>query len=824
MHFRNISLKLKLTLGAIGLGGVLLLAQSVLQFYALRSEMLERIERQQFDLLSELAAHMDDQIAGRMMAIAQAGTVVSREMMSDLPRLEDHLREETALLSMVDDLYVFDAAGQLLVDWPHKPGRRGLDMSNRDYIQQVRATLRPAISRPVLGQATRQPIIVLAAPILDAKGNLVGIIGGALNLFKQNLIGSLAERRVGGSGYLYLVAEDRTTIAHPNRDRIMRRITEPGVNPLLDRALDGFEGTGEGLNSQRIEGLFTFKRLATTRWVLASVIPSDEAFSAIYIIQQRMILTTLLLMLAATPVLWLSAQLLLKPLLGLAEAMHERAARMHRHEQTMAVIESGSPEIRTVARAFNEFLKARNQAELALQRLAHHDALTGLPNRILLADRMKQAMKEAKCGGRAIAVAYLDLDGFKPINDRFGHHMGDSLLQELAERLSNIMRPGDTLARLGGDEFVVLLLDLNGLDDCDGPLDDLLAAVRQPIHIPELADPLAVTASIGVTLYPFDDADPDTLLRHADQAMYHAKNKGRNCYQLYDPEEERHHATWQANRDRIHTALHAGQFELYYQPKVNMRLGTVVGAEALIRWHHPEQGFLPPGEFLPLIENAELDVEVGEWVIRAALTQIAAWKTTGHAIPVSVNIAAAHLLHPEFSARLAAILAEYPSVAPGMLQIEVMETAALEDIARAKLTLDTCCELGVGGALDDFGTGYSSLTYLRHLPIDTLKIDQSFIRHLEEDADDLTIVKSIIVLARGLGCAVIAEGVEKVEHGTTLLMLGCELGQGYGIARPMPASAFLPWMRGWAPDPAWLNALAAGQDSHADAVMPAPVS
>ncbi|WP_448205623.1 putative bifunctional diguanylate cyclase/phosphodiesterase [Azospirillum sp. sgz302134] len=802
-YFQNLSLKLKLTLGAILLGGMLLLGQSILQFYVLRSEVLDRIEAQQFDLLSELAAHMDGQISERLAALAQAGTVVPLPLMSDPAGLERHLREETALLSLVDDLYVFDAAGTLLVDWPKKSGRRGLDMSNRDYIQQVRATLRPAISRPILGQATRQPIIVLAAPILDADGHLSGIIGGVLNLYKQNLIGSLAERRVGESGYFYLVTQDRTTVAHPDRSRIMQPITKPGENALLDRAFNGFEGTEEGLNSRGLTGLFTFKRLATTRWILVSVIPIDEAFSPIYVIQRRMIATTLLLILVVVPLLWASARYLLKPLLVLAEAMHERAARMRRREQATAVDESGSQEIRTVAHAFNEFLEARNQAELALQRLAHHDALTGLPNRILLADRMEQALAQGKRTGRTVAIGYLDLDGFKPINDRFGHHIGDILLQELARRMTDIMRAGDTLARLGGDEFVVLLPGLDGTEDCHICLNRLLAAVRQPIHIPELTEALAVTASIGVTLYPLDDADPDTLLRHADHAMYQAKNKGRNCYRLYDPEEELHDVAGQANRDRIRAALHSGQFELYYQPKVNMRLGTVVGAEALIRWNHPEQGFLPPNEFLPLIESANLETEVGEWVIRVALAQIAAWLADGNVITVSVNIAASHLLRPDFPTRLAAALADFPSVPPQLLQIEVVETAALEDITHAKLTLDACRRLGVGSALDDFGTGYSSLTYLRHLPIDTLKIDQSFIRHLEEDADDLTIVKSIIVLAQGLGRAVIAEGVEKVEHGATLLTLGCELGQGYGIARPMRASAFLPWMRGWAPDPAW---------------------
>ncbi|HLO74850.1 MAG TPA: response regulator [Magnetospirillum sp.] len=364
--FSNLSLKLKLTFGAILLGGALLLAQSILQFYALRSEVLERIEAQQFSLLSELAAHMDDQISERLTALAQAGTVVSPSIMTDLAALERHLREETALLSLVDDLYVFNANGVLLVDWPEKPGRRGLDMSNRDYIQQVRATLRPFVSRPILGKATRQPIIVLAAPILDGNGQLVGIIAGVLNLYKQNLIGALADRRVGRNGYFYLVDDERTIIFHPDKDRIMQPAAAPGVNPLLDRAFEGFEGTGEGVNSKGLKGLFTFKRLKTTRWILASVIPSDEAFSPIYVIQQRMIVTTLLLIMVATPLLWGAAQRLLKPLVVLAEAMHERAARMRRREQATAVDEGGSLEIRTVAHAFNEFLDARNHAEREL--------------------------------------------------------------------------------------------------------------------------------------------------------------------------------------------------------------------------------------------------------------------------------------------------------------------------------------------------------------------------------------------------------------------------------------------------------------------------
>jgi EAL domain-containing protein (putative c-di-GMP-specific phosphodiesterase class I) len=256
----------------------------------------------------------------------------------------------------------------------------------------------------------------------------------------------------------------------------------------------------------------------------------------------------------------------------------------------------------------------------------------------------------------------------------------------------------------------------------------------------------------------------------------------------------------------VRQGLEDGQFVLFYQPKVNMRQGIVVGAEALIRWLHPDKGLLQPAEFLPLIEDDSLDLAIGEWVMRSALTQMTAWKRAGAVIPVSVNIAAGHLLNEGFVVRLATILAEFEDVPPRMLQLEVVETAALEDIARAREVLGACRALGVSVALDDFGTGYSSLTYLRHLPIDTLKIDRSFILNLPDDADDLTIVRGVIVLAAGFGRDVLAEGIEKIEHGEMLLELGCELGQGFRIAPPMPAGDFLGWQKAWKPDARWLNA------------------
>ena len=444
------------------------------------------------------------------------------------------------------------------------------------------------------------------------------------------------------------------------------------------------------------------------------------------------------------------------------------------------------------------------QHEKQLEQVAHYDALTGIPNRVLLADRMQQAIAQTKRDGKSMALGYLDLDGFKPINDRFGHEAGDRLLVEIAQRLKNALRGTDTVARLGGDEFVFILLGVDRLEEWADTLNRILEAITQPMAL--AGHSVSISASIGVTLYPEDDNDPDTLLRHADQAMYQAKQGGHNRYHLYDPEHDRRAKSHLEAFTRIKQALTAGEFELHYQPKVNMREGSVIGAEALIRWRHPTHGLMPPGEFLPIIENSELDSAIGEWVLGTALTQMQTWQEMGLDFQISVNISAHHLQQEDFIQRLAETLAAHPTVPPGRLQLEVLETAALEDMAGVSEIMRLCRAKGVSFALDDFGTGYSSLTYLKRLPAETLKIDQSFIRDILEDPEDLAIVQGIIALSKAFGHSVVAEGVETAEHGLMLLRLGCELAQGYGIARPMPAAELPEWVRTWRPDPRWLAA------------------
>jgi diguanylate cyclase (GGDEF)-like protein/PAS domain S-box-containing protein len=469
--------------------------------------------------------------------------------------------------------------------------------------------------------------------------------------------------------------------------------------------------------------------------------------------------------------------------------------------QTISAVRDAQGVLQNYVSLFTDItpMKAHQQQ---LEYIAHYDLLTHLPNRVLLADRLQQAMVQSQRRHLSLAVAYLDLDGFKAVNDMHGHHVGDELLVTLSKRMKEALREGDTLARMGGDEFVVVLVDLAQPSDCEPVLQRLLHAASAPVAQVAGA-PLQVSASIGVALFPQDDADADLLLRHADQAMYLAKQAGKNRYHVFDVQADTAIKSQREGVDQIQRALTQNEFVLHYQPKVNMVTDEVVGAEALIRWQHPDRGLLAPGLFLPTIENHALAVDMGEWVIHTALAQMAVWHAQGLRVRVSVNIGARQLQQPDFVKRLGAQLACFPTVPPACLELEILETSALADIAEVSATLRACMDMGVQFALDDFGTGYSSLTYLRHLPASVLKIDQSFVRDMLVDPDDLAIVSGVIGLAANFGRQVIAEGVETRQHGLQLKAMGCEVAQGYGIARPMPAHALPGWVANRSAANAW---------------------
>ncbi len=447
-------------------------------------------------------------------------------------------------------------------------------------------------------------------------------------------------------------------------------------------------------------------------------------------------------------------------------------------------------------------ITALKENQQQLERVAHYDLLTGLPNRLLLGDRLKQAIRQTRRRGMHLAVVFIDLDGFKKVNDQHGHGVGDKLLSVLSRRMTQVLREDDTLARLGGDEFVAVLIDLPDISLSVPILDRLIEVAAQPVPI---GDALCeVSASIGVSYYPqAEDIDADQLLRQADQAMYFAKQAGKNRYHVFDTEKDRTLRLRHEGLDSIENALANGQFLLYFQPKVNMRTGEVLGAEALIRWQHPARGLLSPASFLPLIENHPLGIAVGKWTIEAALTQIEIWRKAGLNVPISVNIDAEHLLQPDFIMHLRGMLSRHPGARPQDLELEILETSAVEDFVQVSQSMALCERMGLRFALDDFGSGYSSLTYLKRLPAYLLKIDQGFIRDMLEDPDDIAILDALLALARSFGRNCIAEGVESIRHGEMLLRMGCEWGQGYAIGHPMPAHEFEQWLHTWQVPLSW---------------------
>lgn len=469
----------------------------------------------------------------------------------------------------------------------------------------------------------------------------------------------------------------------------------------------------------------------------------------------------------------------------------KKSGEMYAERLTISAIKDEQGKVVNYLSLFADITEIKN-TENMLQRMAHYDALTHLPNRTLLSERLELALVQAERSETLFAVCFIDLDGFKPINDIYGHDVGDKLLIEVANRLNQVIRGGDTVARMGGDEFVLLITDIHDTDE----LDPILTRINEKIvkNITIDTHTLSVSASVGVAIYPLDNVDADTLLRHADLSMYEAKQAGRNGYHIFDVKLDRQVHEQHQQLERIESGLLNDEFCLFFQPKVNIRTHQVVGMEALIRWQHPDRGLLGTVEFLPIIDSHELIITLGDWVLEHALQQIEYWQKHGLNIQVSVNVSARQIQHVDFVNKLEQLLARFPNVSSNLLELELLETSALETYQTAQVVQATGQQLGVSFALDDFGTGYSSLSYLRQLPVKTLKIDRSFIINIIDNQEDFAIVRGIIELAEVFKRETVAEGVETKADCETLLKMGCDTVQGYYIARPMPANEVLDWV------------------------------
>ena len=510
------------------------------------------------------------------------------------------------------------------------------------------------------------------------------------------------------------------------------------------------------------------------------------------------------------------------------QSLRHRSGQASTVEYTANAIRAAGGEVQGSVLVFRDVTE-RRQLMQQISWQSNHDILTGLPNRAALAARFENEVTRAREHNYLLAVCLFDLDHLQRVNDTLGQETGDEILKQAASRLhdySNQHTGGHHyVARLGGDEFVLLLPELHGRGDVEQAMERLLADLSRDYTCG--GKPVTMSASVGIAVYTGNEASADSLLRHADQALYQAKITGRNRFHFFDADLDEQVRTHHNRRTEVRAALRAGELRLFYQPKLDMRRGRIVGMEALLRWNHPQRGIVPPMEFLPIVEHSDVIVDIGEWVLREALRQLQQWRHADPAWVISVNISARHFQRSDFVERLTAILAEFPDVPPHMLELEILESSALSDINHVRAIMQACQAQGISFALDDFGTGYSSMSYLKRLPADILKIDQSFVRNMLEDRDDLHLVSAVIGLAKSFGRAVIAEGVETVEHGAMLMRLGCDLVQGYGVARPMPADVVLEWVSAFAHRaPMWQAAarLPAIVSLHEDAAAERPIT
>ncbi len=417
------------------------------------------------------------------------------------------------------------------------------------------------------------------------------------------------------------------------------------------------------------------------------------------------------------------------------------------------------------------------------QHLAYHDVLTNLPNRLLFYDRLAQALTHAKRYSGKLAVFFLDLDGFKELNDSRGHTVGDRLLQIVAQRLKSKLRESDTIARLGGDEFTILLKGINNADDVSRAAVKILELLSEPYLVNDYA--VTMSCSIGVSVFPFDGEDAESLIKKADFAMYRAKKQSKGSFQLYNLSMDVTTFKKMSIENSLRTAIAENEFELHFQPQLSLKTGLVTGIESLVRWRHPKLGLVYPGDFIPLAEETGLIVPIGEWVLRSACGQLGIWHKAGfNQLPVAVNLSARQFREISLIETVAGAL-EDSAIEPGGLVLEITETNAMQDLDYTISTLEVLKEIGVQIALDDFGTGYSSLSYLKRLPIDLLKIDKSFVKDVAKNMDDGAIVSAIVALSKSLGMTVIAEGVETRDQLEFLKSVHCDCMQGFFFSEPV---------------------------------------
>ena len=736
----------------------LVAAQTAFLAWSLEGEYRHTLDTE-YARLADAARIADETIAGSLRAIdlllRDVGAEQERRGDGDPAAMTAYMVTRARGFPEVRTVLVTNTEG--VITATTRPEILGWDVRQRPYYLQAREGAdfeRTYFSPLAVAKPTNVPVVFATRILHSRDGRWAGVVSATLEIrFFQGLLASI--RPGDASSAAVIVGVD---------GRIISR--DPDIAPLIgfkmppDSAFERHRATGQKVSHHRlvtatdhIDKILAARTVADGSYVVIVTRPVAEALAPWRAMAVKQ----------GGAVLALSLALFL--LTALAIRHHDQEAR---------------------ARA------AAASAEERVEFLAYHDSLTGLPNRALAEDRMKVAMAYADRAGSKAALLFLDLDNFKTINDSIGHQVGDELLQRVALRLGGCVRATDTVSRHGGDEFLVVVADEPNPDAVSSVADKILQGLTAPFEVQ--GHTVSVSASIGIAVYPEDGRDFETLLRKVDTAMYRAKEIGRNAYRFFDPGMNSGTDEHLRLRHGLLRALERQEFALHYQPQIDLASGAVVGAEALIRWHHPELGMVAPGRFIAIAEDNGLIVPIGEWVIGEACRQLAEWRRLGLSdLGVAVNLSAQQFQRGDLERTITEALA-VSGIDPACLELELTESILIKDADTVLATVKRLKALGVKLSIDDFGTGYSSLAYLKRFKVDKLKIDQSFVRDLTTDPEDAAIVRTIIQMARNLNLRTTAEGVEDAATLEHLSALACDEAQGYHFARPMPPAAFAEYL------------------------------
>ena len=774
---------------------------------------LEKMVAQQLSVtLDYVADDIDQSVLNHFNELNKLAARITPQLQADPAKVQQVLEQsELAAAYFPEGIVCSDRRGIIFADRPVLPGRRGASLEDRAYFREIMAGARQAISHPLVGRFVQRPAVILALPLKDAQGLPGGMLVGTLLLSDPDLFSHLEKLKLGKTGYFNVVSpKDRLIVSATDRKRILSTISPKGVRPLLDRRFEeGFEDMGVSVNSRGLEVLTLSRAIPSAGWIVVVAIETREAFAPISTLKREIYFGAMLISLLVAVFLYLVLKRQLAPLADAAMAMQRMSEGVEplttipvKREDEIGQLVENFNRLVLERRGLDEDLRRevaeRKMADDEIRNLAYHDALTRLPNRRLLFDRLQHAIAASSRSGRYCALLFIDLDNFKTLNDTLGHDAGDLLLQEVSRRLATCLREGDTAARLGGDEFVVLLENLSenaqeAATQAETTGEKIHGALNQTYQLAN--HEYNGTPSIGVTLFTDHQDTVDELLKRADLAMYHAKSAGRNALRFFDPQMQAVITTRATLEAGLREALLKQQFLLYYQAQVDSQ-GRVTGAEALLRWQHPQGELVSPMEFIPLAEDTGLILLVGRWVLETACAQLALWAACPELahLMVAVNVSAREFHHKDFVDQVKSVLVT-SGARPQRLKLELTESLLLHDVEDTIVKMTALRAEGVSFSLDDFGTGYSSLSYLKRLPLDQVKIDRSFVRDVLTDAYDSAIARSVIDLGRNLGLGVIAEGVESGAQRDFVAANGCQNYQGYLFSRPLPLHEFEKFVR-----------------------------